>query len=180
VAGREVGITGCMRHPAYLVGRVAHDVGYCRLAESVAGALSIDTGSELYPGQTVSLAGFGASATTARDKPALRVVSTSLVASSGDHLEVGTATATACRGDSGGPVLVERAGAFGVAGIIEGTQGVLCGSPARAVPLRSQMDWLTGVLVPGRPPGHGLLVLALVLIAGACAAAVRMRRKEAK
>ncbi len=178
VHGKEVAVTSCERHPAYQPGQAAHDIGYCRLATRVAGALPIDTVFELSPGESLTLAGFGASGPTARENPTLKMVSTSFVRASGDHLDVGTATATACRGDSGGPVLVERGGAFGVTGIIEGAQGVICGRRARAVPLGPQMEWLRAALA-ANPDGcakHDVLALALVVLAGACVLAVRRRR----
>ncbi|MGO9834706.1 MAG: trypsin-like serine protease [Polyangiaceae bacterium] len=179
---KDVAVTSCERHPAYQPGQAAHDIGYCRLATRVAGALPIDTAFELSPGESVSLAGFGASGPRAREKPTLRMVSTSIVRADEDHLEIGTTTATACRGDSGGPVLVERGGAFGVTGIIEGAQGVICGSPARAVPLHPQMDWLRAVLAadPDGRAKHGVLALALVVLAGACVLAVRRRRSATR
>jgi hypothetical protein len=182
VNGNEVAVAACERHPAYRPGEIAHDVGYCRLATKVGGALPLDTVFDLAQGESVTLAGFGASAPAAREKPALRMVSTSIVRADADHLEVGTATATACRGDSGGPVLVERGGAYGVTGIIEGAQGVICGSPARAVPLHPQMDWLRAVLAaaPDDRAGHGALALLLVLLAGACMLAVRRRRSPGR
>ncbi len=178
VNGKEIAVAACERHPAYRPGEVAHDVGYCRLAAGVAGALPLDTAFELVRGESVSLAGFGATAPVTQEKPALRVVSTSIARASGDHIDVGTATATACRGDSGGPVLVARGGAYGVIGIIEGAQGVICGSPAVVVPLRPQMDWLRAALAaaPDNRARHVGLALALVLLAGACVVAVRRRR----
>lgn len=180
--GNEVTVTACERHPAYQPGQVAHDVGYCRLATSVAGALPLDTAFDPAPGESVMLAGFGASAPAVREKPELRVAATSIVRADGDHLEIGTASTTACRGDSGGPVLVERGGGYGVAGIIEGAQGAICRSPARAVPLRPQMDWLRAVLA-GAPDGHArqaALAVMLVVLAGACVLAVRRRRSAAR
>jgi V8-like Glu-specific endopeptidase len=178
VNGNDVAVTECKRHPAYQPGQVAHDVGYCRLATSVAGALPIDTASDHPAGEAVNLAGFGASSATAHEKPALRMVSTSIVRASEDHLEVGTATATACRGDCGGPVLVERSGFFGVAGVIEGAQGVICGSAARAVPLGPQVAWLRGALASDsdRRAEHAALTFAVVVFAGACVLAIRKWR----
>jgi V8-like Glu-specific endopeptidase len=175
VNGNDVAVTECERHPAYQPGQVAHDVGYCRLATSVAGALPIDTAGDHPAGETVDLAGFGASSASAHEKPALRKVSTSIVRASEDYLEVGTATATACRGDSGGPVLVERSGSFGVAGVIEGAQGVICGSAARAVPLGPQMAWLRGPLASDsdRRAEHAALTFGIVVLASACVLAIR-------
>lgn len=180
--GHEVAVTVCERHPAYQPGQADNDLGYCRLATSVAGALPLDTEFEPSAGDGVTLAGFGASAPVAREKPTLRVVSTSVVRADGDRLDVGTTTATGCRGDSGGPVLTEQRGIHSVVGIIEGAQGAICASPARAVPLHSQRDWVRSVLASA-PEGHAkhiALALALTLLAGAGMLAFRRRRSAAR
>jgi secreted trypsin-like serine protease len=181
INGSDVAVTACERHPAYQPGQVAHDLGYCRLATSVTGALPVDAAHRHGPGETVSIAGFGASAAMAREKPALRIASTSVVRADDNHFDIGTATVTACRGDSGGPVLVERGAAFGVTGIIEGTQGVICGSVSRAVPLEPQMDWLRAALADkpehsARPTALALALVVVVIAAVGLLAVPRWRR----
>jgi secreted trypsin-like serine protease len=182
IHGSDVAVTKCERHPGYQPGQVAHDVGYCRLATSVGGALPIDTASDHAPGEAVDLAGFGGTSAMAHETPTLRMVSTSIVGVSEDHLDVGTAKATACRGDSGGPVLAERGGVLGVAGVIEGTQGVICGSAARAVPLRAQMDWLREPLGShsDRHAGQASITLVAVVFAVAVALAIRKWRSPGR
>jgi secreted trypsin-like serine protease len=142
VDGKVVRVAKCEQNGAYRPGLPAHDIGYCRLSEALPGALSIDDGQAPALGTTVSLAGFGLASAMSPERPALRRIATSVVGAKEGLLEAGTATATACRGDSGGPMLLERGGTFRVAGVIHGAQGAICASPTEVVPVSADRDWV--------------------------------------
>jgi len=182
VAGQAIPVAKCERHPAYETARAAHDIGYCQLAESVPGALSLDEGQEPTVGTRVSLVGFGLSSALSREKPTPRLVTTSVVGVEEDRVEVGSANATACRGDSGGPMLVHRGDGFRVAGVIRGPKGVICGSATEVVPVRAHLDWLRHAL-NSSPTGFGqrhteALVLGGLLGTALIAALAWWRRKR--
>jgi len=111
VGGVAFPVQRCYRDAAYRPGLPAHDLGYCRLARVSPGAIPIDDGPPPAVGAPVRLAGYGSSNPLARDCPALRTIVASVVGVRPGRMEVGSATATACRGDSGGPMLVDRGGA---------------------------------------------------------------------
>jgi hypothetical protein len=139
---RATPVVGCERHPAYQPGLSAHDIGYCRLAVTLPGALPLDDAPQPAVGTPVSLAGFGASSAFSREKQTLRRVTAAVVEAREGQLDVGSSGATACGGDSGGPMLVQRAGHFRVAGVIHGAKGAICASPTEVVPVASHRDWL--------------------------------------
>lgn len=187
IAGKVVRTAKCEQHGAYRPGLPAHDIGYCRLAEASSGALPIDDGPAPEIGTSVSLAGFGLSSAMSRDKPSLRAIATSVVGAQQGWMEVGSATATACRGDSGGPMLVERDGRFRVAGVIHGGRGEICASPTEVVPVSANRDWLLerigaqriGAQSKGSAHGfwHGVRALmGAVLVSALVAASVWWRR----
>jgi len=166
VDGRAVGAARCERHPGYQPDLPAHDIGYCRLAEALPGAVSLDDGPEPAIGAPVLLAGFGVSSALSREKPKLRTVVTSVDAVREEWLEVGSPTATACRGDSGGPMLVERDGRFRVAGVIHGPTAAICASSTEVVPVRTHRAWLLRALESSNgSSGGGRHVAALLLSA---------------
>jgi secreted trypsin-like serine protease len=90
----------------------------------------------------VSLAGFGVSDAFSRAKRALRTVKTSVVDAHEGRLDVGSATGTACHGDSGGPMLIDRGEGLRVAGVIHGAKAAICASPTEVVPVDTHRDWL--------------------------------------
>jgi len=143
IAGTATSVIKCERHPGYEPGRPAHDIGYCVLGDLPAVA-TLAMGLDWRPivGAPVTLAGFGQSSALAREPPTLRMVDTTVVGIGDGFLASGSPTATACRGDSGGPMLVNRDGALYVVGIIEGATAAICGSPTQVVPTGLDRDWL--------------------------------------
>jgi hypothetical protein len=178
VDGRVVRTAGCEQNGAYRPGLPAHDLGYCRLAEALPGPLAIDDGPPPNIGAAVSLAGFGLASAMSPARPALRRIATSVVAAKAGGLEVGSATATACRGDSGGPMLLERDGTFRVAGVIHGAVGAICASPTEVVPVSADGDWLRQWIV-ARSSGssRGLRLSLGVVLVGAAVVASWWRRR---
>jgi secreted trypsin-like serine protease len=182
VDGKLVRVATCEQHGSYRPGLPAHDLGYCRLSEAVPGALSIDDGPAPGIGAPVSLAGFGLSSAMSREKPSLRAIASSVVRAQEGWLEVGSATATACRGDSGGPMLVERDGRFRVAGVIHGARGAICASPTEVVPVSAHRGWLLqrmGAQSSGSSEGpwHGVRILMGALLVSAVVVASIWRRR---
>ena len=178
VQHRAARVAQCERHPAYDAGQPAHDIGYCRLAEPLPGAIALDDGPEPEIGATVSLAGFGVSDPLSRAARAFRVVTTSVVGVEPERLAVGSATATACRGDSGGPMLIDRAGAVRVAGVIHGPKAAICASPTEVVPVRVHRDWLLRALASsnGSSSDRLLWFVAAALAGGGLIASVWRHR----
>jgi secreted trypsin-like serine protease len=147
IAGRRLPVIECLRHPQYQPGSSEHDIAICRLqARALTTPIALDDGPELAIDEPVSLAGFGLSGPFARGTTRVNVVDTSVVRVAAGHMEAGTGTATACRGDSGGPLLVVRGGTLRVAAIMHGTDGVICGSPVEVTPVRAHRAWLLKVL----------------------------------
>jgi hypothetical protein len=110
------------------------------------------------------------------EKAKLRAVSTSVTRVADDHLEVGTPEATACHGDSGGPLLIEGSEGFRVVGLIQGAKAAICGSETNVVPLGPEAEWLRQAIpasTPGRsvagsvlgPAVTGLLGTGILLVA---------------
>jgi hypothetical protein len=143
IAGQALRLAGCEPHPGYLTLQAPHDLALCRLAAPapVAG-IALDDGPSPESGQAVTLAGYGLPAAMAHVPAMLRAVDTDIVRVEAETFDIGTADHTACLGDSGGPVLVERGGVFRVAGILHGPSGAVCASPVRAVRLDASRDWL--------------------------------------
>jgi hypothetical protein len=182
VDGKTVPVAGCEQSGGYRPGLPEHDLGYCRLSQALPGALAIDDGPPPEVGASISLAGYGLPSAMSRDKPTLRLIATSVVGVKAGRMEVGSSTATACRGDSGGPLLVERNGTVRVAGVIQGAQGAVCASPTEVVPVGADRGWLLpriGAPSNGSPDrlGRGVRILSLGLLAGAALAAFRWRRR---
>jgi hypothetical protein len=185
VAGERVRVTQCERHPRYEAGRVQDDIGYRRLASSRAGVPIALDDVVVATATPVSMAGYGQGDALGRLPAALRVVETEATWTPAGVLQAGTPTATACRGDSGGPVVVQRAGELRLTGIIHGTEGVICGSPAEIVSIGAAGPWLSNVLAPAPTPKRlvssrrwdaaagASLVLAAILLG-----IVRLRRRK--
>ena len=178
VLGQVHRVTGCEKDPGYKPLEPQHDLGLCRLAvaTSMSVDVSVDRGSsELTIGDAVVLAGYGQSSAFVHDTEAsLRVVDTSIVRTAHGTIQVGTVDHTACMGDSGGPVFIERAGAaLSVVGIIHGPVGAICASPAEVTPLGAQ-TWLADKLNAemGGRERPGQLPIVLVAVASVVFAAV--------
>jgi hypothetical protein len=182
IGGKVTPIVKCEQHPGFEPGRPAHDLGYCVLGDVLpVTALPIDGESTPAVGTAVTLAGFGQSSTFAKEPATLRMVDTTVVGIGEGFLASGSATATACRGDSGGPMLVDRGGVAHVAGIIEGATAAICGSPTQVVPTAPDRDWLEARLArDSRPAFSGAQRWALGFAAALAAcllfAALRARR----
>ena len=177
VGARAARVVRCERHPAYEAGKPEHDIGYCRLAAALPGAIAVDDGPDPALGTTVSLAGFGVSDPLSRQTRTLRTITTSVAAVHTGKLDVGSATATACRGDSGGPMFIDRGHGPRVAGVIHGAAGAICASPTEVVPVRAYRDWLSHELA--RSNGRlSPTVLAALLACGGLVAAVLWRRRR--
>ena len=142
IGGKRLGVTGCVRPPDYAVNRVADDIGVCTLSAPAAVAPLVVEDGELHVGQQVILAGWGATGLFAREPERLRAVETTVAKASKGTAQVGTPDRTACHGDSGAPVLVHRDDGMHVLGIVRGTSGVICGSPADAMTVRGHAAWL--------------------------------------
>jgi secreted trypsin-like serine protease len=178
-------IASCRRHDGYQPMRREHDIGLCRLSEPLTlSPLALDDGPDLPSGAPVSLAGFGLPEALSRDPPRLRVVQTSVVAAVPEGYDVGTAQATACRGDSGGPLLVARGAGLRVAGLVHGPAGAICASATEVVATGAHRAWLDEALMnEGRPPPSpavyrvGAVGVALAL-ALALALVASMRRSR--
>jgi hypothetical protein len=178
VGGRESAVAGCERHPAYLPGNPSHDIGYCRLKANLEGAVRIDEAFAPSTGAPVLLAGFGQSGPFSRERPTLRLVATSVVDVRPTWMDVGADGATACRGDSGGPMLVEREDGFHVVGIIQGGQSTICRGATQIVPLGPHMNWLRRALQDSSNDGVSAAAARTsigVFLLGAVALAVARR-----
>lgn len=185
VADDRLRVTACRRDPRYEAGRAAHDVGYCRLANAAHGEpIAID---DVVPaaGAPVTLAGFGLGDALGRAPAALRSVRTRVGRVAADVAIVGSATETACRGDSGGPVLADTRAGMRVAAVIHGGVGPICASPAQVVTVASESEWLFAELGAGHdavsaPHLAIWLGIAAVAVASACAVLRTRRLRRAR
>jgi hypothetical protein len=159
VGGLSIPVAGCQTYPGYQPPAADHDIGFCRLAipAPVAG-IRVDDGPPLMVGAAVALAGYGLQHAFAHGTGALQFVDAQVTRADADRIEVGDHDHTACRGDSGGPVLLDRHGALLVAGIIHGGAGAICASSTVAVPIQPHLAWLAKATtdIEDRPYGHRL------------------------
>lgn len=163
---RSFRVAKCEKHPSYKPFEAQHDIGFCTLSEPVPGNQLL-ADEPPTTGEAVLLAGYGQSGTFSRDAATqLRIVNASVVDVASDTFDVGSETHTACRGDSGGPVLVERNGALRVVGIIHGPTGAICASPTEATILAFD-PWILGRLRNTRPNQveHLFVLTVLLLVA---------------
>lgn len=177
VGERVARVVRCERHPAYQPGQPAHDIGYCRLAEALPGAIAVDDGPDPAIGTTVSLAGFGVSDPLSTQARTLRMITTSVAAVQPDRLDVGSATATACRGDSGGPMLIDRGDGLRVAGVIHGATGAICASATEVVPVSAHREWLSHALATSNTRLSRMVLAALLAFGGLVASLLWRRRR---
>jgi secreted trypsin-like serine protease len=193
-SGRSLPVEGCQRNPKYASGEARDDIGFCRLgarADAIAIPIDAPASGALVTGARVSMAGYGQSGPFSRDSGVLRIVDTTLGRASDDHFEVGTHDKTACRGDSGAPVLVQREGGLRVAGIVHGGSGAICASPAVITPIHADSGWLVenaGLVGDDiGPASHGeggaaapLLIAALAIVSLLVAGFWRSSRRRAQ
>jgi hypothetical protein len=164
IGGTLQSVDACVRRAGYALGQPGNDFGSCRLsAPAVPSPISLDDGPELVVNEQVVLVGFGAASPLASSSEHLREVETSVVRIAPSTIDVGTSGATACRGDSGGAVLVERHGTLRLAGLIQGAVGAICASPTVAIPVHGHEEWFAHIGPPqafGTVSGRGHMVEA--------------------
>jgi hypothetical protein len=183
IAGHSLAIEACERAPLYN-GTPADDIAVCRLSEAAPVApLALDDAPALAVGDAVTLLGFGRTGPLAHDGVLLRAVETVVSgASSGSAgLQAGAAEATACSGDSGGPVIVRRGGELRVAAIIQGPTGAICASAALAVPVGAHRVWLDhamGADVRAATPSSAGAAAVVTAIAALLVVLGAMRRRR--
>jgi hypothetical protein len=181
VAGRTFHLSACEAHPDYRPLQAARDVAVCRLAAPApVDDIAVDEGPAAQPGQAVTLAGYGLPGALAHALPELRAVETAIVRIDAQGFEVGTDDRTACLGDSGGPVLIQRGGVLRVAGILHGPSGAICSSPARAARLDVAADWLARELASSDAAGGTHVVVRIAIGLLAVVAATLVARSVAR
>jgi len=163
IGGAPVRVEGCRSHPRFASGESAHDLAVCILAAPQP-VRPIEIG--LFPiaaGAEVRLAGYGQRGPFDRALPALRSTTTSVIRADTATLIVGTATRTACMGDSGGPVLVRTDGQLRVVALLQGSTGALCHSPTVAALLSDDDGWLgVAEVAPALRSAVGSLVVVAI------------------
>ena len=134
VGGEVLAVDWCRKHPAYDPSRPDHDLAVCRLATRAhVPPMGLAGNEALVSSQRVTMIGFGQTAVLAHGPTDRRAVSTTVVRVRGDVLELGDAEHTACRGDSGGPVLVTHdRGPGRVVGLVQGPVEEICRSSTQA------------------------------------------------
>jgi trypsin len=177
VADHLMGVATCVRHPGYRAGETKHDIGLCLLkAATDVQPIGLDDGPALLVGASVILAGFGQTGPLARDGGQLRSVATTVTRVPPDALQVGSAEATACRGDSGGPLLVERSDGLRVAAVIHGGTQAICASAAQVVSTYEHRVWLERSLTSSSVPGWVFSAFVLSTASAVLIAWKRSRR----
>lgn len=189
---RDVRASRCVAHPDGGPGS-RWDVALCFLDEPVGEVPPARLDRSARParidaGLRLSVVGFGASAAAAFGVKRVGTVAVSQVQ---PHLSV-DGPASACEGDSGGPLFLRSGVPEGetVVGIVSATTSQNCdGSPARAVRVHEVMDWLQKAMAanasarrdPARPSRGVPFPIPAAAIIGAIAlaigAGVAMRRR---
>ncbi len=151
VDSHPMGVRECRRHPGYQPAERKHDIGYCRLEAAVAAApIALDDRPVPVPGAPVSIAGFGQTDAFTHDDGLARMVETSVARTTAETFDVGTGMATACLGDSGGPVVVQRPGGVRVVAVIHGGAEAICASSTQGVSVWEHRAWLQEEINPHR------------------------------
>ena len=180
VGGEVLSVIECRKHPAYEPSRPDHDLAACRLgARANVRPMVLAEPSVLTSSERVTMIGFGQTAALAHGPTGRRVVSTTVVRVGGNLLELGDEDHTACRGDSGGPVLVTRDDGPGrVVGLVQGPVAAICRSSTQAVLL----DPLFGQIIraktnPTFPVGTALASMVAAAVAMALTRRALWRRR---
>jgi len=178
-ADREYAIETCTAHPDGIT--AAHDLAVCRVTSPASSFFKMNLNPAEKAATSATLAGFGQPRALAREPPRLRSIDVE-VTHDGSAFIAGTSARTACRGDSGGPVLRGAPGAYEVVGLIRGPTGAICASPTEWTPLFANSLWLTSTLEPRARAANGAersvsasLVLPLVVIVATLAWLIRQR-----
>jgi hypothetical protein len=168
IGGRSVQVDACERPPPYRIAHRVNDIAICRLHEPASVTpLALDDGPGLVVGDAVVLAGYGTTGPFEHDSGQVRVVETAVVRTTDDGIQVGTDRQTACRGDSGSPILVARVEGFRVAGVVRGTSGAICASPTDAISVQKERAWLADAgLARASAPSPRLCVAGSAIFAG--------------
>lgn len=140
----------CVVHPRYRSSEPAHDLAVCRL-DSPSSATPIPLmadGPPVVLGASVNLVGYGLAAPFERGTGEVRSVDTRVGKVSNEGFLAGTVDRTACRGDSGGPMIVRDGATARVAGVIHGPSGAFCASPAIVVGVAGDLAWIANLTEP--------------------------------
>jgi V8-like Glu-specific endopeptidase len=161
----------CELHPKYHEGVAKHDIAICKDSTITAGTagLPVDLRAAVQESTEVTLLGYGADGPFSHDRrPPLRELRTTIARGINESMQVGTETQTACLGDSGGPVLSHQNGRNVLIGIVHGTNGAICKSPAEVTLLADNREWLDPILAQtattsGTPRSAALSVFGTLL-----------------
>lgn len=177
--GERIAVRDCIAHPSYRPGDAKHDLGVCRLERSsITPPLRLDLDRLVARGSEVTLLGFGSATPFGPPARSVRRVDTTVTGMRDGILVIGTSENTACTGDSGAPVLAVTGE---VIGVVHGTSGRFCASPADVVSLASNRDWLSSWRhVEGSTSSATwpTVVVAAVLLAVVLAVLGRIRRRR--
>lgn len=171
----------CVVHPGYRSSEATHDLAICRLggSSSAEPILLVEDAFVLDVGATVQLVGYGLSSPFEHGAGELRLVDTRVVQVLKEGLLAGTVKETACRGDSGGPMIVFDGAIAHVAGVIHGPSGAFCASPAVVVRVAEHRAWIDSVIAP-EPSAScaplGVAGVAVGIVIARVALAIRKRR----
>ncbi|MGL4973664.1 MAG: S1 family peptidase [Bosea sp. (in: a-proteobacteria)] len=163
---RQHRVLGVVPHPSFVPGRATRqqpgaDLAIIRLATALPADIApVRLGGGIWKGAEITVAGFGITAEgkpgTARTLREVRLVSAgtytsanSVVVAADKALEGETAGASACRGDSGGPVLSGNPSSRQLVGIVSWTSGALsapkgkvCGGFTAITPVSDHAAWI--------------------------------------
>lgn len=179
IDGIQLAVHGCEVHPSFRYAAARHDLAVCRLGQATAVTpLALDLRNPAELGTDVTLFGFGATTPFGSRAASIRRVDTAITAVRDGIVVIGTAERTACTGDSGGPIV--RRGE--VVGVVHGTTGRFCASPADVVPIIANREWLaswrdvhSGTAVA---PYATIIMLALPCVAFTLIALRRRSKQE--
>ncbi len=159
-------VLGVVPHPSFVPGRATRqqpgaDLAIIRLAAALPDDIvPVSLGGGIWKGAEVTVAGFGVTAEgrpgTARTLREVQLVSAgtytsanSVIVAADKALEGETAGASACRGDSGGPVLAGNPASRQLVGIVSWTSGALsapqgkvCGGFTAITPVNDHAAWI--------------------------------------
>lgn len=164
VGAEHIAVHGCLAHPLFRPGDVKHDLAICRLERySSTPPLTLGLHRAVERDAAVTLLGFGSAIPFGPPARSARRVTTTITAIREGVLVIGTPERTACTGDSGAPVLTANGE---VIGIVQGTTGRFCASPADVVPLAANSEWLVTQLRMQDQTGGTMPATLIVVILG--------------